>query len=683
MKKQQKMKAPEAEKKPLERKIHDDVRIDNYAWMQNRDLPEVINYLNKENSYTEEVMADSKQLREQLYNEIISRIKKDDSSVPFKKRGYYYYTRYQTEGEYPIYCRKKGSLEAVEEVILDVNLLAKDKKYCSVAGVSISPDNNMLAYGVDYVSRRLYTLCFKNLLTGENFDVEIPDSSGSLTWANDNKTVFYTLKDVETLRSYRIMRHVLGTALHEDVEIFTENDDTFSSAVFKTKSEKFLVIESSTSISTEYRFVEADQPYDPFRIFQTREKDHEHTVYHYRDQFFIITNWNAKNFRLMETTLDKTEKEHWKEVISHRADVLLEGIELFDDFMVVSERSNGLTHLNILDKKTKDNFYLDFGEEVYVSGLSSNAEFDTTIVRYAYSSLTTPPSVIDFNMVTKEKMVLKQQEVIGSFNASDYEAKRLWATARDGKKIPMSIVYKKGISLNGNNPALLYGYGSYGISIDPGFSSVRLSLLDRGFIFAIAHIRGGEEMGREWYDDGKMLNKKNTFYDFIDCAEHLIKLNYTNPSGLFAKGGSAGGLLMGTVANMRPDLFKGIIASVPFVDVVSTMLDDSIPLTTGEYDEWGNPNEKKYYDYMLSYSPYDNVEAKAYPAMLVLTGLHDSQVQYWEPSKWVAKLRELKTDSNLLLYHVNMEAGHGGASGRFEMFKETALEYAFMLKVLS
>ena len=676
------MNPPKAIKIPHKLTKHGHTRMDEYFWMRDREDPKVSEYLNAENAYTEEMMSDCRELRDQLFTEIVARIKKDDSTVPFHRKGYYYYSRFEGKSEYPVYCRRKGSLDAPEEIILDVNKLAEGKSYCSVGGVSVSPDSNMIAYGTDFVSRRLYTICFKNLSNGQQFDVEIPNTSGGLAWGNDNKTVFYTLKDTETLRSYRIMRHVLGTPVETDVEVFCETDEAFSAGVLKTKSDKFLLIETSSSTSSEYLMLEADSPADEFRILQKREKDHEYDVIHHKDSFYILTNYKAKNFRLMQTPDHKTEKKNWKEVIAHRNDVLLEDAEIFDDFIALGERRDGLVQMRIINRNTKEDYYLDFGEEVYVADFSVNPESDSRILRYSYSSMTTPASVIDFDMITKAKTVRKQQAVIGTFSAADYEAKRLWVPARDGKKVPVSLVYRKGFVADGNSPLLLYGYGSYGITIDPGFSSVRLSLLDRGFVYAIAHIRGGEELGREWYDDGKMLNKKNTFFDFIDCAEYLVKQKYTSNSKLFAMGGSAGGLLIGAVMNMRPDLFRGMIAAVPFVDVVTTMLDDSIPLTTGEYEEWGDPNKKKYYQYMLSYSPYDNVESKEYPNLLVTTGLHDSQVQYWEPAKWVARLRDMKKDNNLLLFHINMEAGHGGASGRFEAYKETALEYAFFLKLL-
>jgi len=639
-------------------------------------------YLMAENEYKDAVMKHTQSFQKKLYDEIVGRIKKTDMSVPSKESGYYYYSRYEEGGEYPIYCRKKGSMEAEEEILLNVNEMAKGHAYYSVAGFSVSTNNNLIAFGVDTVSRRKYTIHFKNLKTGEILLDKIPTTSGRAAWANDNKTVFYTLKDEETLRSYKIMRHVLGTDPSSDKEVFEEKDVTFSTYVYKSKSKKYLIIGSSHTLSDEYRFLDADNPEGKFKIIQAREKDLLYDVAHYKDKFYIRTNYKAKNFRLMATPVNRTTKGNWKELIPHRDDVLLQGFEVFKDFLVVNERINGLPNLRIMRWDKKGEHYLDFGEETYSAYISYNPEFDTDVLRYAYTSMTTPRSVFDYNMNTKEKTLLKQQEVIGDFDSNNYHAERLYATARDGTKVPISLVYRKGLEKNGDNPLLLYGYGSYGATMSASFSSVRLSLLDRGFVYAIAHIRGGQEMGRYWYEEGKLLKKKNTFTDFIDCAEHLIAEKFTNPEKLFAQGGSAGGLLMGAIVNMRPDLFKGVIAAVPFVDVITTMLDTNIPLTTGEFDEWGDPNKKEYYDYMLSYSPYDNVEAKDYPVMLVTTGLHDSQVQYFEPAKWVAKLRALKTDNNILLLDTDMESGHGGASGRFRRYKRTALQYALFLDLV-
>ncbi len=675
-------KPPVAEKIRQELTAHGQTRVDYYYWLRERENPKVIEYLKAENDYLKAVMKPTETLQETLYQEIVGRIKQTDMSVPYRSQGYYYYTRFEEGKEYPVYCRKKGSLEAAEEVLLDVNTLAEGHAYFHVPGLTVSADNNLIAYGTDAVSRRLYTIHFKNLTTGETLPDEIPNTVGQAAWASDNKTVFYTLKDTTTLRPFKVRRHVLGTDPAGDRDVFIETDETFNAHVYKSKSKKFLIIACDSTLSTEYRFLDADNPDGEFRLIQPRERDLEYSVEHFQDKFYIRTNYQAKNFRLMAAPVDKTTKENWEEIIPHRSDVFLENFELFDNFLVLEERSSGLTKLRLIRWQDKSEHYLDFGEETYTASIGQNPEFETDWLRFDYSSLTTPSSVFDYNMTTKEKKLMKQQEVVGGFNPADYHAERLQATASDGVKVPISLVYKKGLQKNGDNPLLLYGYGSYGASTDPGFSSVRLSLLDRGFIYAIAHIRGGQEMGRAWYEDGKLLKKKNTFTDFIACAEQLIAERYTRPDKLFAMGGSAGGLLMGAVVNMRPDLFRGVVAAVPWVDVITTMLDPSIPLTTAEYDEWGNPNNKEYYDYMLSYSPYDNVEAKDYPALLVTTGLHDSQVQYWEPAKWVAKLRTMKTDRHPLLLYTNMEAGHSGASGRFRRYRETALEYAFFLNLV-
>ena len=671
--------APQAKKIPHELSLHGDTRTDNYYWLRERENPEVIKYLEDENRYLDAKMEKTQKLREDLFNEIVGRIKQTDISVPYKYDGYWYFTRYEEGKEYPIHSRKKESMDAPEEIMLNVNEMARGFKFFQVAGTSVSPDNKMIAYGVDTVSRRIYTLYFKNLDTGEMIQDIISQFSGSMAWGNDNKTIFYARKDEGTLRPYQIFRHVLGTDPAKDELIYEETDETYACGVYKSKSKKYIMLGSYAKMSTEYQFLDADKPSGKFSIFNPREKNLEYDVNHYGDKFYVVTNLDAKNFRLMETPVNKTARKNWVEVIPHREDVLLEGIDIFKDFMVVSERKEGLTRLRIINwNDKKDEHYLDFGEEAYLAYTSVNPEFETEILRYGYTSLTTPNSVFDYNMKSREKSLLKQEEVIGSFKSDEYETKRLYATAGDNTRIPISIVYKKGMEKNGKNPVLLYGYGSYGITIDPSFSSVRLSLLDRGFIFAIAHIRGEQIYGRQWYEDGKLLKKINTFTDFNDCARFLISEKYTSPEHLYAEGGSAGGLLMGAIVNMNPELYHGVVAQVPFVDVVTTMLDESIPLTTGEYDEWGDPRVKEYYDYMKSYSPYDNVKAQAYPNMLVSTGLHDSQVQYWEPAKWVAKLRDMKTDDNLLLMYCNMETGHSGASGRFERHKDTAREFAFL-----
>ncbi|MEM8485703.1 MAG: S9 family peptidase [Bacteroidota bacterium] len=670
---------PVAAKKPHELEKHGDVRVDDYYWLRERENPEVIAYLEEENAYTKEVMAHTESLQDALFEEIKGRIKQDDSSVPVFRDGYWYYTRYEEGLDYPIYCRKRSSMDAEEEVMLDVNTLAEGHDYFSVAGRAVSVNNDILAFAEDNQGRRIYTLRFKNLETGAFYPDEIPMVTGNIAWANDNKTLFYTRQDPTTLRWDKIYRHVVGTPVADDVLVFEEKEDTFSAYVYRTKSKRYIVIGSYQTLSAEYRFLDADNPGGEFAVVQPRERGLEYDVDHFGDHFYIRTNLDAKNFRLVRTPVSRTTKDNWEEVLPNRDDVLLEGFEIFKDFLVVSERKNGLMELRIRPWDGSAEHYIDFGEPAYLAYTSANPEFDTQVLRYGYASMTTPTSTFDYDMVSKDKTLLKQQEVLGSFSSEDYVTERLYAPARDGVKVPVSLVYKKGTSIDGSAPLLLYAYGSYGYSMDASFSSARLSLLDRGFVYAIAHIRGGEEMGRQWYEDGKLLKKKNTFTDFVDTAEYLVAESYADPARLFAQGGSAGGLLMGAIINMRPDLWRGVVADVPWVDVVTTMLDDTIPLTTSEYDEWGNPNDKTYYDYMLSYSPYDNVEAKDYPNMLVTTGLHDSQVQYWEPAKWVARLRDVKTDQNRLIMKTNMDAGHGGASGRYERYKETAFAYAFML----
>ena len=681
---------PSPEKIPHELSAHGSKRIDNYYWMKlseaqknasekDEQTQKVLDYLDAENDYLEKKLKHTEALQEKLYKEMVGRIKQDDESVPYRDNGYWYYNRYEEGKEYPIYCRRKGDLKSPEEVLLNVNEMADGYAYFHVRGLKVSEDNNLLAYGVDTVSRRRYTLYLKDLRTGKVIDRPVPNTEGYVAWANDNKTFFYTMKDSVTLRSDRIFRHKLGGSPENDVLVYTEKDETFSTGIAKTKSKKYLLIYSGSTLTNDYRILDANTPDGNFKPFTSRERGLEYSIDHYKDRFYIVTNFDAPNFRLMETPDKRTARSHWKEKIPNRKDTLLEGIEIFNDYLVLSERAQANTLMRVIDQKTGKKHYLNFGEPAYTVSTSVNMDFDTEWVRYGYSSLTTPNSTYDYNMRTLEKKLLKEQEVVGGYQKEDYITERLWPTAHDGIRIPISVVYKKGISRDTKNPTLLYGYGSYGYSTDPYFSSTRLSLLDRGFIFAIAHIRGGQEMGRQWYEDGKMFKKKNTFTDFVDCAAFLVDEGYTSPDNLFATGGSAGGLLMGAVVNMAPQLFKGVIAEVPFVDVVTTMLDDDIPLTTGEFDEWGNPDELESYMYMLDYSPYDQVKAQRYPHMLVTTGLHDSQVQYWEPAKWVAKLRELKTDDNVLLLRTNMETGHGGASGRFQVYRETAQEYAFLL----
>lgn len=660
---------------------HGDKRIDNYYWLNERENPEVIDYLNKENEYYQKSTAHTKQLQDELFLEMKSRIKEDDSSVPYLYNGYYYITRFEKGKDYPIYARKKGSLDAKEEIMFDCNEMAKGHAYFNLSGLNVSEDNKWVAFGVDLVSRRQYTIQIKNLETGEILPVKLENTTGGSTWAGDNKTLFYTRKDAQTLRSDKIYKHTLGTDASADTMVFHEKDDTFNTFVYKEKSKKYLVIGSSSTLTSEYQILEAKNPNGEFKVFQKRTRGLEYSISHYGDSFYIVTNKDkATNFKLMKTPETATSAENWKDLIAHRSDVLLEGIEIFKDYLVVEERSNGLNKIQIRPWNGKGDYYLPFESETYTAYTTTNVDFDTEILRYGYQSMATPSSVIDFNMRTQEKKVLKEQEILGGkFDKNNYVEERVWATATDGTKVPISMVYRKGIKKDGKNPFLLYAYGSYGATMDPYFSSTRLSLLDRGFIYAIAHIRGGEDLGREWYENGKLLKKINTFTDFIDCSKFVIAEKYTSAAHLYAEGGSAGGLLMGAIVNMNPELYNGVIAQVPFVDVVTTMLDDTIPLTTGEYDEWGNPNEKVYYDYMLSYSPYDQVKAQAYPNMYVSTGLHDSQVQYWEPAKWVAKLRVMKTNDNQLYLDTNMDAGHGGASGRFEALKELAKEFAFLL----
>ena len=676
-----KLQPPVAKIVPKTLEKHGDKRIDNYYWLNERVNPEVIDYLNQENEYYQKSTAHTKPLQDELFLEMKSRIKEDDSSVPYLYNGYYYITRFETGKDYPIYSRKKGSLEAKEEIMFDCNEMAKGQSYFNLSGISISEDNQWAAFGVDLVSRRQYTIQIKNLNTGEILPVKIENTTGGSTWAGDNKTLFYTRNDIQTLRSDKIYKHTLGTDASADVVVFHEKDDTFNTFVYKEKSKKYLVIGSSSTLTSEYQILEANNPNGNFRVFQKRTRGLEYSISHYGDSFYIVTNKDkATNFKLMKTPETATAAENWTDLIGHRKDVLLEGIDIFKDYLVVEERSNGLNKIQIRPWNGKGEYYLPFSSETYTAYTTTNVDFDTEILRYGYQSMATPSSVIDFNMRTKEKKVLKEQEVLGGkFDKKNYIEERIWATATDGTKVPISIVYRKGIQKDGKNPFLLYAYGSYGSTMDPYFSSTRLSLLDRGFIYAIAHIRGGEDLGREWYENGKLLKKKNTFTDFVDCSKFVIAEKYTSPEHLYAEGGSAGGLLMGAIVNMAPELYNGVIAQVPFVDVITTMLDDTIPLTTGEYDEWGNPNEKRYYDYMLSYSPYDQVKAQAYPNMYVSTGLHDSQVQYWEPAKWVAKLRVLKTNDKQLFLDTNMDAGHGGASGRFEALKELAKEFAFLL----
>ncbi len=675
--------APVAEKKTYVRSIHGDNVTDNYYWMidffkKGPDSTKVVDYLKAENAYLDTMMAGTKQQQAGLFTEMKARIKEKDESVPVFNNGYFYYTRTEDGKQYYKYCRKKGSLTAAEEILLDVDEMAKGKAYYAVSGFEVSDDNKLLAYGVDEVSRRQYNIHVKNLETGEILKDVVTNTSGDPVFASDNKTFFYTSKNLVTLLSEKIKRHLLGTPESQDATVYEEKDKSNYIGVEKSKNKKYIFIGSQATLSAEARFIDAANPTATFKVFEPRMKDVLYDVIPLADKFLILTNWNAKNFRLMECPLDKTDSSHWKEVIPHREDVLLQRVTEFKDFIVVNERKDGLVKMRIRNLKDNSEHYLDFGEAAYAANFGANPEYNSTTLRYSYTSLTTPSSVYDYNLVSKEKKLMKQLEVLGGYDPKEYVTERLTATAKDGTKVPISLVYKKGFEKNGNAPLLLYAYGSYGSSTDATFSTSRLSLLNRGFVYAIAHIRGGADLGRQWYLDGKLMKKKNTFTDFIDCGEFLVKEKYTSKEHLYAQGGSAGGLLMGAIVNMAPDLWHGVIAQVPFVDVVNTMLDESIPLTTNEFDEWGNPKNKDAYDYMKSYSPYENVEKKSYPNMLVTTGLHDSQVQYFEPAKWVAKLRDMKTDKNILLLHTNMEFGHGGASGRFDYLKDVALNYAFI-----
>ena len=684
------IKAPVAKKEPKELTIHGDTRTDPYFWMRLSDdqkksenpdaqTQDVIDYLEAENSYLEAKMAHTDSLQTVLYDEIVGRIKEEDASVPVRDNGYLYYSRYEAGADYPLYCRKKSE-EAEEEVMLNAPEMAEGYSYYGIGGQAVSANNRLLAFGVDTVSRRRYSLFFKDLEKNEMLEDVLSNTTGGAVWANDNKTVFYTSKDPVTLRSNKVYRHVLGTDQSEDVLVFEEKDETFSTYITKTKSNDFIIIASDQTLSSEFQYLDANKPTGNFKIVQPRERDLKYSIDHFGNEFYIRTNADgAKNFKLVKAPLSNPSKTNWTDVIPHRDSIYLQDYELFENHLVLTERKEGLREIRIMTWDKSADYYLEFNDPAYAVYTTGNRDFDTSTVRYIYTSLTTPTTTYEYDMNTKSQKMLKQEEVVGGYNPEDYSSERLFATATDGTKVPISLVYKKGTELSNNTPLLLYAYGSYGSSQEARFDDSRLSLLDRGFVYALAHVRGGQEMGRDWYENGKLLKKKNTFTDFIDCGRFLVEKGYTSSDHLYAYGGSAGGLLMGAILNMEPSLWNGVIAAVPFVDVISTMLDETIPLTTFEFDEWGNPKDKTYYDYMLSYSPYDNVEAKDYPNILVTTGYWDSQVQYWEPAKWVAKLRDMKTDDNLLIMDCNMETGHGGASGRFERYKRSALVYAFML----
>jgi oligopeptidase B len=681
---------PKAEKKPFEITTHGDTRIDDYYWMRLTDdqkskedydlqTKEVIDYINLENEYTNKNLSHTKFLQEKLFKEITGRIKKDDSTVPYFENGYYYYYRYEEDKEYAVYCRKKGSLDSVEEVYLDENELAEGYDYFAIGGMSISPNNVWLAYGVDTLSRRYYEIFFKNLITGEVLKETVPATNGYIAWANDNQTIFYTAKNKVTLLSEKIFRHKLGSDTKNDILVYEEHDNTFYLGVQRSKSGEFIIIYNSSTMVSDYHILKADNPNGKFRNFSPRGTDHEYDIFHYRNKFYILTNLNAQNKRLMETDEDKTDISNWKEVIAHDEDIHLLSLQIFKNHIVINERKDGLRGFRVINQLNKQSHRIQFQDNAYSARFSINEEFNTNIIRYNYSSMTTPRSTFDYNMDSKKQVLMKQQTVVGGYESNLYQSERIYVKARDGVLIPVSMVYKKDKRLQGSQNLLLYAYGSYGSTTDPYFSSTRLSLLDRGFIFAIAHIRGSQIYGRKSYDDGKLLKKKNTFYDFIDVGKYLINNDYSDPNSMFCQGASAGGLLIGAVVNMEPSIWKGALAGVPFVDAVTTMLDPTIPLTSNEWDEWGDPREKKYYDYILSYSPYDQVDKINYPNILVTSGFFDSQVQYWEPLKWVAKLRDNWINDNKLLLKMNMDAGHGGKSGRFIRYKEYALEYAWML----
>jgi oligopeptidase B len=674
------IKPPNLKKIPKSLIKFNDKRIDNYYWLRERENPSVIEYLNRENDYYKKMTLHTKDFQDKLFHEIKNKIKQEDESVPYFLNGYWYVTKYKENLDYPIYSRYKDSLKSKEEILFDCNKLAQSHDYFNLSNFKISPNNKIVAFSIDTVSRRLYTIKFKNLDNGEILKDEIINSSGTFAWASDNSTLFYTNRDTQTLRNDKIFKHKIGDALVNDKLVFHETDETFYTNVSKSKSNKFIIISSSSTLTSEFQFLSSNKPDDQFTLFNKRERGVEYSISHFEDHFYIITNKNnAFNYKLLRTELKNTSSENWIEVIGHRENVLIEGIDIFKDFLVVSERFNGLNRINIKPWNGSESYYLKFESETFSCYTTGNLDFDSKKLRYAYNSLNEPHSIIEFDMFSKDKIILKQNQVLDTkFSKDNYITKRIWADSRDGTKIPISIIHKKNIKKDGTNPLLLYAYGSYGNTIDPTFSISRLSLLDRGFVFAISHVRGSEYLGRSWYEDGKLLNKINTFNDYIDCTKHLIKENYSSSNHMYAYGGSAGGLLVGAVMNMAPELYNGIIAAVPFVDVVTTMLDETIPLTTSEYDEWGNPNEKKFYNYILSYSPYDNVSKINYPNLLVTTGLHDSQVQYWEPAKWVAKLRANKLGDNKLFLNTNMDTGHGGSSGRFEAIKDLAKEYSFL-----
>jgi len=678
---------PDAEKRPKQLSIHGDVRNDEYYWLRDdeRKDPDMLAYLEAENTYFEQRTSQSQPLRETLYQEITSRIKQDDSSVPVKSDDYWYYTRYSEGQDYPVYARKKDTLDNSEQVMLDANELAKPYEYYNISNWEVSDDQNILAYAEDTVSRRQYTVRFKNLTTGEVLTDKLVNTSGALAWSANGQYLFYVRKHEQTLLPYQLWRHKMGTSPDADELIYEEQDSTFYLSMYRGKSKDYIYMHLGSTVSDEVRILPADQPEASFKVFLERERDHEYSVSDVGGRFFVLSNWQAQNFRVMETTLDQTsDRSKWREFIAHRDDVLIHGIEEFNHYLAISERSEGLRKIRVMPLDTElEGFNIESDEAAYTTFIGNNPSIDSHVLRYYYTSMTTPGSVFDYDMKTGERTLLKRDEVVDpNFDPKNYQSERFSVAAEDGAQVPVSVVYRKqSFRANGSSPILVYAYGSYGSSIDPRFSISRLSLLDRGFVFAIAHIRGGQELGRQWYENGKMFNKINTFTDFIDVTKGLVERKYGDPKRVYAMGGSAGGLLMGAIINMAPELYHGVVAAVPFVDVITTMLDESIPLTTGEFDEWGNPKIKAQYDYMKSYSPYDQVKAQAYPNLLVTTGLWDSQVQYWEPAKWVARLRDYATDNTRIMLYTDMESGHGGASGRFKRHADTAREYAFLIEL--
>jgi len=671
------VKPPEAKKIPHKLEKHGDVRVDDYFWMKERDTKDVLDYLKAENEYTDKVMADTGKFQEKLYAEMRSRIKEDDSTVPFKYGNYYYYKRYETGLEYPFYMRKDPA--GKEEVILNVNELAKGREFCSVRFPSVRPDHKMIAYGADFTGRRFYTIYFKDLVTGKTLEEKIENTAGNMTWANDNKTLFYVKQDSRTLRWDRFLSHELGSPA-ADKEIYYEADETFSLYVSKAITDKYIFLNSQTTLFTEVRYASAEGGSAVFRVFYPREKGLEYSVEDGGDVFYILHNRDAKNFKVSSVSRENTDVKNWKDFLPHSAEALIESMEVFKDWFIVQERKNALAGFKVINRKNGESFYIDFPDRAYAVYPGENMEYESGVFRYHYESMVTPPSVYDFDLEIRKSSLLKRDEVPG-YDISRYATERLWFAARDGARVPVTLVYDKKFPENSVKKLFVYGYGSYGYSLDADFGPNTFSLLDRGFAYARIHIRGGSDLGRKWYEDGRQLAKKNTFNDFIDGTRFLIEKGYGSAGHVYAAGGSAGGLLVGAVSNMANELYKGIIAQVPFVDVITTMLDDSIPLTTGEYDEWGNPNVKEYYDYMKSYSPYDNVEKKPYPNMLITSGYHDSQVQYWEPTKWTAKLRDFNTGKSLMLLKTDMSTGHGGKTGRFEYLKEKALIFAFVFKL--